>query len=73
MEEHQFSFTITISVSYYVTTETRHNEDNSITVDYYGNVMYSLAADGVELCNSTVFPHTFEYCKRMNSSDAEYH
>ena len=56
-EEHQFSFTITISVSYYVTTETRHNEDNSITVDYYGNVMYSLAADGVELCNSTVFPH----------------
>ena len=56
-EEHQFSFTITISVSYYVTTETRHNEDNSITVDYYGNVMYLLNADGVELCNSTVFPH----------------
>ena len=45
------------ALSYYVTTETRHNEDNSITVDYYGNVMYSLAADGVELCNSTVFPH----------------
>ena len=57
MEEHQFSFTITISVNYYVTTETHYNEDNSITVDYYGNVMYLLNADGVELCNSTVFPH----------------
>ena len=56
-EEHQFSFTITISVNYYVTTETHYNEDNSITVDYYGNVMYLLNADGVELCNSTVFPH----------------
>ena len=57
MGEHEFSFSIDISVSYYVTTETTYNEDNSITIDYYGNVVYSLFADGVELCNSTVSPH----------------